>query len=155
MKFRLKSGCGNHTESYDDGTILRFKGGEVIDTDNDLVAMFGDKFERVPDSEEASPGLRAPNPEMVLARAEELYDEEVEARPPKKKAAPKKAAPVAEDVSEDFELDEGMKVLKTGKSYSVFDGSEQLNEKPLKNPKEVNEFLESLDDDDEDEEGDE
>ncbi len=132
MFFKLKPGCGNHSETGPDGKPVVYTQGDVIESDHDLEAMFAGKFERVqvgdvkdadPDPEE-DPTLPPPPPPSTEPVENPLGKDRTEKFP--------KAA------EEDF-----MVFYKRGKGFSVVEADEPtvpLNEDPLKKD-EVADFI--------------
>lgn len=107
--------------------------GEIIETDNNLVLMFGaSKFERV---DEAAP----------VSKLAKVSKEEVEATA---EEGAKELEPSLADCTADFEKapEAGVKVLKVRKGYNVVDPDEPdktLNDKPLSKVKTA-EYIASL-----------
>ena len=76
MFFKLKPGAGNHSEKDENGKIVVYKSEDdgVIESENDLVKMFPNKFERVtenltePEPKEEPPVEPEPEPEGPLGK---------------------------------------------------------------------------------------
>lgn len=174
MRFKLKQGVGNHTETDPKtGRPVTYKSGDgqIIESDSDLVARFPEKFERVvvggeavvqdpstpeeektPVQEAAEEGAKdvmpPEEPEVEEPEAEE--PDEDEADEPEGKPVPKGA----KDVTDKFPRaeEEELKVFyKKGKGFFVTEEEETsiaLNEKRLKKAQ-VEEFIDDYLDDEE------
>jgi hypothetical protein len=102
-KYRLLPNVGGHVDEN-----REFRSGDVFESYMRLDVMFANKFEKLPDTAEVPD-------ENCLPPL--LSDDEAEPE----KAEPSKVA--GTDVTADFKgaSDLGIKVVKTGKVYSVFD----------------------------------
>ena len=84
MYFKLKPKVGNHAERGENGRPIVYKSGDVVESDQDLVKLFPNKFGRADEpaeEEEVEDKTEVPTPDEIQERAE---DEELE-EPVKKK----------------------------------------------------------------------
>jgi len=125
MTFRIKKGCGAHSEPAKEGEEARmYEAGDLIETEKDLCALFPGKFERV----EVFPNKPEPTPEPEPEEQEEKEEDT---------PAKEERHPLGRDVTDSFPeaKEEDLKVFADGGAYSVVEPDEDnkpLNEKPLK-----------------------
>ena len=133
MKFKIHA--GRHSERG--GRNRRFVAGDVFESDKDLVAIFGEKFERLPDDANVPTKNRIEAAEDVLVEKEVTLDPDSEDEP---------------DVSDDDDPDQKdddvllkVRIERKGSRYNIVrtDTDEKLNEKGLTKTK-VAEMLDVL-----------
>jgi hypothetical protein len=125
MKFRLIRGL--HVQY---GKVYR--AGDVVDTESDLVVLFRNKFERVPELE---------------VEADEIDDDEL-----KRGAAHSERSASLEgygmDVTADFSAAEpiGLAVYRNGRKYTVVDTAfkRPLHDKPMTKKEDVRAFIDGM-----------
>jgi hypothetical protein len=111
MKFKLL--LGSHSD-----TTKTYQAGDVIESEVDLVALFGSKFESVSDEIE----VRFPSEEKQEEPKEEPVQEET------------KQELVEEDVTNQFEVEnfeDGLKIFKRKRKYFVCIDGEDINQEGL------------------------
>ena len=159
MKFRLKPKCGDHLARNEQGEMITYKSGDVVESDRDLVAMFPRKFELVggmttaagnvsipdiPIKDKGKGGISGSSPEPLSFEKEEE----------KKKEKSKYGV----DVTDEFPTAAKVKltIFKKGSWFVVIDpgDGEVLNVKKLRKA-EIEDFLGEYMEDDEDEDEDE
>ena len=131
MFFRIKEGCGKHTDL--DGT--EYKAGSIIESETDLCKAFRMKFELVA--------------EMPLGKQLKKPKIPTKGRGTKKASAQKETDPLAvygNNVTEKFEEADPDAVLiyhKKGSGYSIIDPKDNkpFNEEPLTKKSQVVPFL--------------
>ena len=107
MKFKIL--FGSHSD-----TTKTYQAGDVIESEVDLVAVFGEKFQSVSDEVQ----VRFPSEEPQ----EEPVQEET------------KEEPVGEDVTNQFDVsnfEDGLKVFKRKRKYFVCIDGEEINQEGL------------------------
>lgn len=119
MRFKIKEGCGDHSDEFG----RDYTQGDIITTDHDLVALFGDKFEALD---------TLPPPKKVDDKPT--------------KDVPEHVMKFGKDVTDEFEIasEAGFLVFKKGSWYNVFDDEDPsipLNENGIRKGK-VKAFIE-------------
>lgn len=159
MFFRLRKKCGNHIGPPDaNGNRKTYKAGNVVPSEDDLVAKFPMKFELVQgQTEDDNEIASVPNiPEPIKSKKTKT----TVAKSNTQKSSKVIKSKYGEDVTEQFplakELD--LQVFEKSKWFTVVDDDVEVNDKKLRR-KEVDSFLEDYsqidDEDDEDSEDEE
>ncbi len=128
MKFRIKEGFGNHRE----GSEI-YGPGAVIETDKNLVNLFGAKFEKVSDSSSITEPIQTPykKPQTTTTPEPPVVEDSGH----------------GDDVTTLFNAPEGFAVYKGSREqgYTVIaDDGEVANADKLSNKKNVQEFLNEM-----------
>jgi hypothetical protein len=116
MKFKLVIGSHSDIENT-------YQAGDVVESEIDLVAVFGEKFQSVSDEVE----VRFPSEEAQ----EEPVEKEVQEEPVEKEV---QEEPVGEDVTNQFDVsnfEDGLKVFKRKRKYFVCIDGEEINQEGL------------------------
>ena len=141
MKFRVKDGT-----HFDIATNTTYKKGALVESDDDLCAMFVNKFDRIYDEQlaHAPAAVQA----AAMAGAAELAPAAPAAPVVATQPSPPAASKLGADVTADFPaaVEEDLLVLKKGSKYFVAKPDEQdkqLNDEPL-TKSEVGPFIAKL-----------
>jgi hypothetical protein len=142
MFFKLKKGCGNHSQKGKDGSTVLFtaKEGRVIESESDLAAKCPEKFERVNVSgvDEFKKEPVSVITEEPVPVVKEAVKEVVKKKEPVKVEEKIKPEPLGKDVTKNFPHadEEDFKVFYVnGQGYFVTESDQvdtALNKKKLK-----------------------
>ena len=142
MKFRLLPKAGTHSETGDKGQLRIYKAGDIVESAQDLVMMFPNKFQLVEDEEVQTPSFN-PSKEQKAAVAEAAKKGGVEVSAPEEE---EDSNPLGRNVTKRFPLakEQDFLVFSEGGAFHVTeadDPKDPLNDKPLKR-KDVEGFIE-------------
>jgi hypothetical protein len=127
MYYKLKPRAGSHSERGEDGNPVVFTAeqGHVFETDNDLCAMFPNKFDRV----EVGPDKTASPTSSVGGKAD--------SGPPQKETKAPSPSPFGVDVTDKYPSagKDDLRVFQDGDAFTVVEADDPenaLNANPLK-----------------------
>ena len=145
MKFLIQPKCGGHVEPNKEGKPITYESGDIVETERDLVKLYGNKFKRVSPEQESPIEGDVSSPDIPIITKVGKGDEEV--------TSPSEPLPPGDvvenehgvDVSDSFPLakEVDLTVFEKSKWYTVVDPDDGtvLNEKRLHGEKQVKAFL--------------